>query len=1771
MSRVMKALAQVPPHRLAWLERALGLVFVGTSMAMTAHYMTLLDKFVQNDYYWTQFNASGAQTFVADAFNAQLWNTSSSATLGLFTGEIAMEKDYSTSDTTIDVVASDARRTAMEQLRNVPAAIAGLRAQSTIQTMNAITHYCFVDFDQAWETAHTAARQARCKARYATNGVVYMEAMLRNTDWTAWHSMWGAQFQVAFGSAIAESPGGAAWLARTTTALSTMSIDAEGSYWTAHDITTFMLPWHNRHLNGFDNAILVQNALQSFSIPLHHVQFARRGAAWTSVIAAMCTYNDMGYCTEVGVSLVRNASNSFTTLDPMGPYITMGTDWGRLYIDQISPIFAGDLFYVEPPAPTVVAFKAIQAAWFQAVQFNPQLGNAYAATASTATFQMVPPAWTAISPLEYHGGNPLCYTGAARSYVQQPFGFDDACTEPQPPFTIDGSTKTIMLALALQMAGSTTITQPFQAQIDAICALNVPAVATCQAALAAAASLWTTWSSLPGYPTTVAVMSDLLALEIGFMQYAKLNATTPTMLHQPLLDIHDPVWSFYGWLHVVEWLEGTREVVSFEGDAHIFALMSKAYPAGVFAADQLSIPNRFSYFVWLLMLYMCIVSATVLLVALAYAVWTRGSFCGRNLAFFSPVVGIVWMGRPLLFVRGVTAIVMLSTANIQLVHVHGFTRFEVATRSFLDALIVSGETLWLTFAINDVLSVATTKYAHLSTVASAVFVWLVSLILELADPFQPTATVHRTCTSSNLDAQLSCNSGVVQVGSARRFRDLVIVQFVCVLVGYVVARAVVRINENPIPVILPAVAAHLLVAEGTDGLYYDKVTSVLCGLLPLRLWDATTYVFSIVLWICVPVNQDIFRNPSSCRTSITIHPFGVPDIAVVDPAAAAKKRMGQKLRALAAVGFLIASAVSSALFFYVLKDQLSNDFLWQGFNSTGLQPFLVDWYNTELNYNPAESTLLQLNQGAMARYYNGTSASVAVSTFYAATMQFETLSLLATVRGLRNTDPCALPWVATQYCWVDFARQWSMANTAARQSRCQLMQANGAVYLEAWFGNTDWTALTKCWGPALDHGILDYIGHAVGGPEWLAGIHNQRTPNDEVAYWKAHHITTYVVQWQNYKSLGVVETVDVQSAMGLKSPLTLKASTGAYRFAFQTSMPMYWGLASDLGVVAHNSSLSLVGNSPSFLFANVSMEALLVQQQYISMPLDAGLALVRAAIGPFGSIDLVHMACPPTLLQLVHAFATVDTATLLATPAAQTPLASTSQQIPLVPTAWLQNYAVSRGGSILCPANAASRPLQQNGLCTWFSATSSCGSIFSENLYPTRAHSVVALIASGAYQPCATCPTLAQICAKTTTPPEPCLQDFLPVQSWITSYMPASAIQTLVQDAAAIQTTLRALAIEVVQYAQVNATSAVELLRMNVLAPADPYFQLFGWYLLVEWATGVREVVSMQGDGGTINTLSTYLQPSSSVPNPLEIPQNLVYYCQLCIEYTTAVVFIITFFSLAYTVASHGYIEGLNMAEINRVGGIVWVGRPLLFLRSLVAILILSTAKVTIEMTGGFTTIQTPHPTGIQWLSTLLAGSETCWLVIVLTDLGLVITKDHSNTYSLKSSIVGTIVSIVLSVASPVTPTFELARTCDATHMDLQLTCRAGVIQIGSATRTIQLAYATAIVVVVCFVVERLRCPNLKLPPHNLSLLMPAGAHYLYEKGPWIFDGTLYLDKASAFVCGLIAISHNQSVYLLDIKTWRTHAIAVDGGAVKVLSTDKYDQKRIQASVPLVE
>ncbi|KAF0695931.1 Aste57867_13279 [Aphanomyces stellatus] len=142
-------------------------IVIVLSIATTTLYMTLTLVYLQNDYFWTAFNATGVQSFIGDVHHGHVWANTSRTNLDLFSIRTASNKDYSTPESTIALVAISTRH------------------QTMLQQCPSGPKWPSLDSGHKRRRRAPVARGPHGQAAVATycdNGVVYVEAMLR-TDW----------------------------------------------------------------------------------------------------------------------------------------------------------------------------------------------------------------------------------------------------------------------------------------------------------------------------------------------------------------------------------------------------------------------------------------------------------------------------------------------------------------------------------------------------------------------------------------------------------------------------------------------------------------------------------------------------------------------------------------------------------------------------------------------------------------------------------------------------------------------------------------------------------------------------------------------------------------------------------------------------------------------------------------------------------------------------------------------------------------------------------------------------------------------------------------------------------------------------------------------------------------------------------------------------------------------------------------------------------------------------------------------------------------------------------------------------------------------------------------------------------------------------------------------------------------------------------------------------------------------------------------------------
>ncbi|KAF0695934.1 Aste57867_13282 [Aphanomyces stellatus] len=413
-----------------------------------------------------------------------------------------------------------------------------------------------------------------------------------------------------------------------------------------------------------------------------------------------------------------------------------------------------------------------------------------------------------------------------------------------------------------------------------------------------------------------------------------------------------------------------------------------------------------------------------------------------------------------------------------------------------------------------------------------------------------------------------------------------------------------------------------------------------------------------------------------------------------------------------------------------------------------------------------------------------------------------------------------------------------LAVTDARQRRCDV--TNSAVCVDTLFRNTDMDRLNICWGDAIDTVIFQELrqsNDACIHPTTLS-IHN------EVVLWAATGLMHYTTTWQNYKTLGIVETVAVRTAFGASYPLTLKSSLSSMHLLRQMSAKASWPLGFLLSVVATGNATSFalgsfIRSSATFAFHNRSIETWFTENATLASPLDA-----------VPSISSTYHVQPPSSLTFYQTFSRNDTQRLLQTPAAQISVPGAASLIFPVPTRWLQEYKFMLGGNILYPSHAAKLETIF-GLLTFVNQEAARYSVLHETFSTTRMTSVLALVATGVTSSCALfsapCLTIADVCSNTILFVDACVATLQPIRVWVDTFLSAADQLVLHSQAIAIQNNIvLPMAIQIAQFAQRNVSTApVEWLHLGPLDPADPHFRLFAWYLFCDWVVGTREVLTL--------------------------------------------------------------------------------------------------------------------------------------------------------------------------------------------------------------------------------------------------------------------------------------------------------------------------------------
>ncbi|EQC42484.1 hypothetical protein SDRG_00217 [Saprolegnia diclina VS20] len=396
--------------------------------------------------------------------------------------------------------------------------------------------------------------------------------------------------------------------------------------------------------------------------------------------------------------------------------------------------------------------------------------------------------------------------------------------------------------------------------------------------------------------------------------------------------------------------------------------------------------------------------------------------------------------------------------------------------------------------------------------------------------------------------------------------------------------------------------------------------------------------------------------------------------------------LGRRLVELGGMLSVVVSIGISTCALAIFASYLETDFFVPNFSSA--TPILVAILNHHLALSRSGAIDVLAPQSAFVPSLQGASPA------YPRLIMYQELTrLLDGVRGLRRLGATQVVKMVSPYCWADLNKTYELAYTTKRQARCALYEAtNGAVHLETVLRNIDFSGFLD----ATQGLFLSTIAHPIAqsgsaGAAWLSTLETHVwTPEaDEVALWASYGLERYTLQYGTGISIGVSESIWVETALGQILSLPLKTISTTNRWTFRTTKVLYNLLYNDLYAIGSNQSL-VRGTTNYFGDVDASqIEAFAMQP-----PLKPVQQAIHNNLGPFGSIDVKWVPPPPRLLTAVQAFE----ATLVAALVTSTTMPSVDmsrETLLVTPRRWLNRELGFVSGNPMCTLGRPQSFVQQ--------------------------------------------------------------------------------------------------------------------------------------------------------------------------------------------------------------------------------------------------------------------------------------------------------------------------------------------------------------------------------------------------------------------------------------------------------------------------------------------
>ncbi|KAF0715704.1 Aste57867_3237 [Aphanomyces stellatus] len=314
---------------------------------------------------------------------------------------------------------------------------------------------------------------------------------------------------------------------------------------------------------------------------------------------------------------------------------------------------------------------------------------------------------------------------------------------------------------------------------------------------------------------------------------------------------------FWAWRFAYQWATGCREIVALAGNCGTLRVLSTVVAPVLFHMIPSELPCSLSLYVVYGVQYVTGVVVVLAVVVVVLTILGRGG-C------------IVWVGRPLLLLRALSAFCMLSTSQLALVTDATASLSRLATPapawaiSILTTILVSGEVCWLSNILQGMASVVTQAHTRHYSSKSNYIVWNTTAVLALVVPLQARTTFGRERRSTVMDYSFACSAGVVAIGSSSRLVTLVGLTIASIVGSFGIewCRRPHLTAVNPPSLNLNSLAADAFaLEEWTHGIVYlVLVSAFLNGLVVLDVRHLL-YMHDVKTWRTYKIQKS--RNVQS--------------------------------------------------------------------------------------------------------------------------------------------------------------------------------------------------------------------------------------------------------------------------------------------------------------------------------------------------------------------------------------------------------------------------------------------------------------------------------------------------------------------------------------------------------------------------------------------------------------------------------------------------------------------------------------------------------------------------------------------------------------------------------------------------------------------------------------------------------------------------------------------------------------------------------------------